>query len=412
MFVSAHPIRWSPSLLAFLLWTLPVQQAPAQSPGSDQTHGSDQTPGSDQTQAASNAQPSDPQTRPCVLLKNDNVLFGQARQLGEFIIIQTGPNDELKIPRSQVACWAKSPADLYRYRLDHRSTNDFNSHLIDARWCLRYELFDLAEHEIQMAKSRSPNNREVLMLEGQLSRRRQPIIAQSAPDPTIATAAFLKESFPTNDGDANRVDPITLEGFASHVHTTLLNRCASCHNQESDLNWRLTVPSRGTRPTARITRENLTASLPFVDRANPDKSPLLIMATSPHGGVDAPLNARNAKAIEALQLWLTRTANFEPASRLGIVDRPAPSDANVSDANVSDANVSDAMVSDEPISSIAQVAYTAEILQDSSKSETNRIENAVLAKPTDAATDPQRLPTVANPFDPSLFNRRFRLKNK
>jgi hypothetical protein len=335
--------------------------------------------------------------RPCVLLKNDNVLFGQAHQFGEFIIIRTGPNDELKLPRAQVACWAKSLADLYRYRLDHRSSGDLKTHLIDARWCLQYELYVEAAKELEAAKSLSPDHREVLLLEGLLQRRSQPTVTQTIPVAPVTTTTFLQESAsyedgPNDNGDANRVDPRTLKGFASHVQLTLINKCGRCHNQDSELDWRLTMPSSGSRPTARITRENLTAVLRFVDRANPDQSPLLIMGTSPHGGGDAPLKIRNAKAIEALKRWLAFAGRSAHQGRLGKIDRPRqPS----SEAPV------------EPIASIAQVSYTSDV-----RPNVNQPNAALPVSSSKESNHPKRLPTVANPFDPSLFNRRFHRDDK
>lgn len=335
--------------------------------------------------------------QPCVLLKNDNVLFGQAHQLGEFIIIRTGPNDELKLPRSQVACWAKSLVDLYRYRLDHRSSGDLKTHLIDARWCLQHELYVEAAKELEAAKSLSPDHREVLLLEGLLQRRSQPTVTQTTPVAPVTTTTFLQESAsyeggPNDNGDANRVDPHTLKGFASHVQLTLINKCGRCHNQDSELDWRLSMPSSGSRPTARITRENLTAVLPFVDRANPDQSPLLIMGTSPHGGGDAPLKIRNAKAIEALKQWLAFTGRSAPQPRLGKIDRPRQP---LSEAPV------------EPIANIAQVSYTSDVTPN-----VNQPSAALPVSSRKESNHPKRLPTVANPFDPSLFNRRFHRDDK
>ena len=82
--------------------------------------------------------------QPCVLLTNDNVLFGHARQVGQWVLVRTGQGGEVQLPREEVACWAGSPRDLYRYRVDHRQKGDLAARLRDAEWCLRYELYDLA----------------------------------------------------------------------------------------------------------------------------------------------------------------------------------------------------------------------------------------------------------------------------
>jgi hypothetical protein len=317
----------------------------------------------------------DPTARPCVLLKNDNVLFGDAHQLGKYVIVRTGPLDELRLARSEVSCWAQSLTDLYRYRLDHRPKPDLQTHLHDARWCMQHELLDEAGKEIQAAKKISPNHHAVRLLEGQLQRRRQP----PAPVAPIKTANFTQDTSSTEVGAANRVDPMVLSAFAGHVQPTLINRCGRCHNRNTNLQWRLTVPPVGTRPTAPTTRENLAASLRFIDRDEPQQSILLTKATSPHGGSDAPLGARNAKAIDALRRWLSMSAGSLSGSPLGRIE----AESQVPEA--------------ESDSAIARVSFESDVATTSQPAVTTGNES----------DQPKRLPTVANPFDPSLFNRRF-----
>ncbi len=341
-----------------------------------------------------NAQLPDPTTsestvvlhRPCVLLKNDKVLFGDAHQLGEFILVRTGPDDELRLPRSEVACWAKSLTDLYQYRLDHRPTADLRQHLIDANWCLQYELLDLATKELNAAKAIASEHPEVQLLESQLQRRRQPTEPSIA---TIETTSFLQESLPEPESESNQIDPLILKNFSSHVQSTLINRCGRCHNQHSQRNWQLLVPSGGTRATARMTRENLTSTLRMVDPNDPQNSPLLIKATSPHGGTEAPLTVRNAKAVVALRQWLQQTTRMVA---------PAQSDHAASTTPKSQQTAYSEPESLESNSAVIPVSFESEI--------------AATPTPSANSNAPARLPTVANPFDPSLFNRRFHRRDQ
>jgi len=346
--------------------------------------------------------------RHCLLLKNDNVLFGNAYQLGEFVIVRTGPSDEIRLPRSDVACWAKSLADLYQYRVDHRSDKSLESHLKEARWCMQYELFKQAEAEIRAAKAISPNHRSVVLLDGQLKRRRERTKHSAAPIVSVSTANFVQAVNPRDVGrrdanqrdigEANRVDPMTLRGFASHVQPTLINRCGRCHDQDSELDWRLTVPPSGSRATSRITRVNLAASLRFVDRGNPEQSILLIKATSPHGGTDAPLSGRNAKAIHAFKRWLIYTSNSAPQPPLGRVER----DRNPNQPALTSTALTSTAPSAASLSIVAQASFT---------SEGSAVPTSPVGSPIDS-DHPQRLPTVNNPFDPSLFNRRFHRRDE
>jgi hypothetical protein len=343
--------------------------------------------------------------RACVLLTNDMVVFGEAQQIGEFVIVRSGPGDQVRLPRTQVACWANSLADLYRFRADHRSPADLEALLRDVRWCVQYGLFDQADEALRRAAALAPGHPEVVQLQGQLQRRSaaRDSAAQAArpqtasqPNPTIVaarppevrTTAFREPAaLSDDDGPANRADPRTLRLFASHVQPTLMNKCGRCHHQQAALDWRLHTMPIGTRPTARLTRENLAATLQFVDAADPGQSPLLLQATSPHGGIDAPLTARNATAIESLRQWLLLAGNRQPPPEPSHIE-PAPSGQQ----------------GGEPVPEIAPVAY-----QDESEQPLPAVLAPIgtpRAAPLRTAV-PQRLPQVQNPFDADLFNRRF-----
>jgi hypothetical protein len=175
-----------------------------------------------------------------------------------------------------------------------------------------------------------------------------------------------------------------LKVFASEVQPALINRCGRCHNQASSLPWRMIVPTAGSRPTAPTTRENLAAALKFVDGNDPQQSKLLIKATSPHGGGDAPLGVRNAKAIQSLRRWLSMSAgslsgSSQPARGLGNMEHQSTAKPTA------------------PESALAQVSYESAA----------PITSPAPIKTANESNQPQRLPTIANPFDPSLFNRRF-----
>jgi len=326
----------------------------------------------------------------CLLLTNGNVLFGDAHQLGEFVIVRTGPDDELRLRRSEVACWAKSLADLYQYRLDHRGKDNLESHLTDARWCMQYELFDQAAVEIEAAKAISPNHRSVRLLEQQLQREREPAKRSIG---SVSTTNFVQDANPNDIGQANRIDPMTLRGFASQVQPMLINRCGRCHDQRSNLDWRLTVPAPGTRATSPITRSNLAASLRFIDSDHPGESVLLIKATSPHGGTDTPLSARNAKAIDAFKRWLMHTSKSVRQQRFGQTKRKPNPDRKVA---------SSADRSSESGSMVATVSFTSDVPAGPT---------TPVGSPIDS-DQPKRLPSIANPFDPSLFNRRFHRRDE
>ncbi len=164
----------------------------------------------------------------------------------------------------------------------------------------------------------------------------------------------------------------------------LANRCGRCHDaaNHDPEGWTLVLPSVGARASSRMTRDNLSSSLTYVDLDSPDQSLLLAKATSAHGGQEAPLDARNAKAIESLRVWLWLAAASMNQT------------ANSSDPpRIAAASIEPAFPvrADLPAGTVDQEITTAQ--------------NAASESPS----GPSRLPQVDNPFDPDLFNRRFHL---
>jgi len=311
--------------------------------------------------------------RPCVLLKNDNVLFGTARQLGRHVIVQTGPNAELKLLRTEVACWANSLADLYQYRLDHRLEVGVEAHLRDARWCLQYGLTDQAAAEIRAAAELQPDHRSLLLLKRRLELQQQPRTSAIEHPPKVVMTGFEQPTAPSHAGTEAPSNPRQLAPFAAHVQPVLINRCGRCHDQRSDRAWRITVPAPGTRPSARITRANLAATLLYVDPTDPDNSELLRQATTPHGMVAAPLGPRNQRALAALKWWVGSVS--DPDDPAQITSRGA------------DDMTSEGRGEFDPDQHSPQAAEQPAV--------------------SSGSGEPSRLPAVDNPLDPNLFNRRY-----
>ncbi|TWU47477.1 hypothetical protein Poly51_52770 [Rubripirellula tenax] len=313
--------------------------------------------------------------RPCVLLHNGNVLFGQAHQLGQFVVIRDGNASEVQLPRQDVACWANSLRDLYRYRVDHRTRDDVSNHLADAQWCIRYDLFDLAAKEWKAAKSIDPNHPLAHSIEAQITRATRQVTRSV---PVVQTPEVDQVSHDA-EVDMSGVDLQMLRFFATNIQPTLINRCGNCHASEVGRPWSMDVPGAGSRASSRMTRENLSATLSFVDRDSPLDSELLSKAVSAHGGTTAPLDPRHAKAVEAIKIWLTAVARSGGgvSSDTYVAQRPvhAAETANVVD----------------------EIAIDEDIAVDPSPEEIQAIENR---------RAPARLPQVADPFSPDLFNRR------
>ncbi|MFK8113373.1 MAG: hypothetical protein AB8B91_14305 [Rubripirellula sp.] len=331
-------------------------------------------------------------------MKNDNVLFGHAYQVGEFVMVRTSEGGEVKLPRSDVACWANSVKNLYQFRIDQRQEGDVSTLLRDAKWCIQNDLYAIASSELAQIRKLDPNHREGAMLTERL--RRLTSAPSQAPPPVIASpvtevkqASFSKDDRPA---EQSPVDLRTLQAFARHVQPMLLNRCGRCHSQDSELAWRMKLPTGGARPTSQTTRQNLSGTMPFIDGSAPESSELLSMSTTAHGGTNAPLDPRASKAIRAFKAWLEIAAKSKPTSEVhaATVNLQAPLAASLEGVPSSVA----------PETQIAQAAELGPPIAPADPAE------QTVPLVTTPASQPARLPAVSNPFDPEIFNRRFHMK--
>jgi hypothetical protein len=369
-------------------------------------------PGNSAMPATKKRQLNPNETQACVLLKNDNVLFGQARQLGEFVIVTTAGGGEVRLPRLNVACWAENIRELYQYRIDQRGKPTLRSHLRDARWCVRYDLYDLAARELIAVQRIDPDNREANALERQL---RNLVAPRSVSKPSATrigsgnttrsvdeVTAVANATYEAEDSQTRDIDPFTIRRFASHIQPMLLNRCSVCHqtmvrsvnNELPKTQWRLTVPSVGSRASASITRSNLQAAISCINQESPENSPLLTMATTAHGGSQAALSQRNTKAIQSLKHWVKlAAASLENGQSINEKKRDGSAGNNQEQDRSNELGVSTL----ERALEHSEGQFASESAVPSGQ---DVVEHGVKSAP-------HRLPPVSNPFDPDLFNRRF-----
>lgn len=355
---------------------------------------------------------------PCVLLRNDNLLFGEARQVGTQVIVKTSEGSEVKINHEEVLCWAESPQHLYQYRVDHRQANDVAAMIRDARWCIRYDLFDLAGRELLAIRRLAPNHTEADAVERQLfsqweqhnavlSRSRSNLADTSSDhggSSQVSTNESLAGYVDKDDQKEEQVnrraaseDPVSLKQFAraetsstairyfaSNIQPMLVNRCGVCHANSAlgaeSTGWQLVVPPVGSRASSMMTHENLESVIRFVDHRLATETRLYRMATEAHGGREAGLTSRNGLAIESLVRWITTL----------ISDHAGDRDSKIAAANHLGQADDTSKTAGNSLTSIAQSA-THPLF------------------PSNRAL-PARLPLVHNPFDPQLFNRRLNLK--
>ncbi|GAA5507307.1 hypothetical protein [Novipirellula caenicola] len=316
------------------------------------------------------------ESQPCVLLNNGNVLWGTVTQLGQWIMVSRDGVSEVQLSRKDVACWGNSIRDLYQYRIDRRGVGSLASRLEDARWCLRYDLYDLAAKELVDIYSIAPDHPEAKRIEQRL---RSTALAADMDD--VQPSEPVADDTPSDPAKA--WIPAALESsdrvrdFARFVQPLMINRCARCHSHDSERKWQLMTPSIGSRPSARMTHDNLKAAFQFLDMQSPLTSEMLVKAQTPHGDEPRGVDPRRQTTAATIQKWVESVH----------------------------ANVSPAKTVPTHVPPLGQFFAPDEAIPMPAIAEPSEPETPV-SKPVTSAR-PARLPDIGNPFDPELFNRRF-----
>ncbi|WP_442508771.1 hypothetical protein SH528x_000303 [Novipirellula sp. SH528] len=316
------------------------------------------------------------QSQACVLLSNGNVLWGTATQLGQWIMVSRDGVSEIQLSRKDVACWGNSIRDLYQYRIDRRGMGSLAARLEDARWCLRYDLYDLAAKELVDIYAIAPDHPEAKRIEQRL---RSTALAAEAVD--VEPTEPVVDDVPSDPSkqwiSAALESSERVRDFARFVQPLMINRCAQCHSHDTDRKWQLMTPSIGSRPSARMTHDNLKAAFQFLDMQSPLTSEMLIKAQTPHGSEPAGPDLRRQTAAETIQKWVESVhANVNPAKSVP-TQVPPLGQFFAPDEGLPRPAITESQDPDVPAS-----------------------------KPV-TSTRPARLPDIGNPFDPELFNRRF-----
>lgn len=312
-----------------------------------------------------------------VLLRDGAVLRGTVdEEPGQIVIRHQG--SEIRLTRDRVACWADSLDGLYQFQLDRRRIFTVETHVDAARWCLRHGLHERAAAELIAASRHDPHHPEVERTTRELrvaAQREEAGDQTAADDPRSAARPETEEGDPPSEvapekaPRLERIEADLVREFTAHIQPLLTNRCngAACHGSGSSTAFRLADDTTGSsRPSASITRRNLQAALSWVDLEHPLASPLLVRALEPHGGSRAaPLGVREQAAVDNLRQWVSSLP-----SRSG--------------------------------------EFATREVQDPQLAAQNQVQSPASPASADDAGLPVRLPGVEDPFDPELFNRRFR----
>jgi hypothetical protein len=285
-----------------------------------------------------------------------------------------------------------------------------------ARWCLLHGLREQALAEVTAAVQMQPNHREARQTRDRLQRT---LLMEKTNGPAAATPLPA----PPAKMPALDISSDAVAMFTTRVQPILMNTCVSCHSGAQAGRFQLYRTYNGGQRAA--TLKNLAAVLPLINPDNPEVSPILIKAVSPHNpsaSAQAPLK-RESVPFYTLQSWVLQTLTSNPQLR---AQRPSPANSPI--VQTAHAETDKAAVKSGPNSTPVDPGKTEE--RPARENIATPAPAAIIPAPPTAAAGPA-LPGIppppvteprtsfadqtpsapaepTDPFDPVIFNRQTR----
>ncbi|HUE69603.1 MAG TPA: hypothetical protein VMP01_01840 [Pirellulaceae bacterium] len=327
-----------------------------------------------------------------LLLRNGNVIEGHVTRAGDYYLVTFGDSGEARLAAADVELFCVDLDDAYRYKRATMLGKGAAPHLDLAEWCLRHSLTHQAGEQLVAAMRKDATDSRVAAVERKLK------LALAAPQksPVRQPGTAATVSAEQLDKTIRALPPGSLEKFSAIVQPILLNRCAAggCHGPTARSDFRLLRPAAGAGPSKRFTQQNLYAVLKYLDKENPDASPLLTLPQKRHGAaLAAVFDKRTQHQLDDLVAW-TRLVLTVPA--------PAPP-ATIGKAQT--------LLSQKHDPNVKPASAEVPIDAAESAASATAADGAPLpfSPPKDAAPlSPDGVFTPRDPFDPEIFNRKFR----
>ncbi len=296
-----------------------------------------------------------------LLLNNQRVLEGEVERVGEQYRVRRA-GGETFVPAGVVLAVCEDLDGAYRFLLNRTDTRDPDARMQLARWCDANGLRQQAVLEAKAVVELQPKDAKAQAVLKQLQLRAS--LPAPVPVPAKLPAAVIAAASP---------EPIdcgaeAFKRFVAKVQPVLMNVCAQCHAGEAAGKFRLERVYADGLNSRTAAQQNLALTLAQIDRAKPAASPLLLQATTAHGGAAVPpLRDRGVPAYKLLDEWVQLVIAESGSSPAPLPSAPAVATAGAMAAK---------------------------------PGPEGKTEFGVGAPPKDA---PPEAP--ADPFDPAIFNR-------
>ncbi|MHC5541520.1 hypothetical protein ACYOEI_25140, partial [Singulisphaera rosea] len=291
-------------------------------------------------------------SRAVLLLTNGTVVQGTISEDPKAYYLHAN-GGKIPYPKGRVEQSFKTLEDTYQYKLDRLPQRDTDEAMKLARWCLVNKLIPQAKVQLKVVLNQSPNHREA----AQMLEKIEGVEYRG----TDRDTGVMQASGEAVEGRDDKLDPAVLgraaremgvstlpqirglttaqavkrmQEFRGVVHEILQKRCARCHDEQYQGEFRLVEIKTRRDMSADTLRANLDATLRLIDFQEPAKSELLSSTIRPHGpnSNKRPIfSGSNDRSYQILAAWAGRLRPTQSAGSTQPV-RPANRDVDSDEA--------------------------------------------------------------------------------
>jgi hypothetical protein len=252
-----------------------------------------------------------------LVLKSGRTIAGRISQSANGYTVDQ-VHGTIAVPFDLVEFFARDEREALR--LFHKRTPNPTAgfHVRLAEWCLPYQLLAEARDELRAALLLEPHRGDARNLLRRLDALLEP------PPPVEAAARGRLEAAGFDVPEATSLaglSPESAREFTERVQPLLMNKCgnATCHGPAAENDFRL-ARVRLTGGAHRVHSErNLAAVLEYIDRQNPNRSPLLTVSQGNHGRAGRTIFSGpfGAEQLETLRAWVLHVGRERAAIKAG-----------------------------------------------------------------------------------------------
>lgn len=231
-----------------------------------------------------------------ILLDDFSIVEGHTLHVGTIFRVTDGERTRT-LSQNHVLFEAANREEVYQFVLGKMDVTTVAGAAQMAAWCDKNAMYDRAIGHARSVLASNPNDAVLLESIRKLEAKAARVAVKKPAVPATQTAPTL----PVNEDLSTEA---TLS-FGTKVQPLLMNVCASCHAQKTDVSAFKLSRVREGYIDAEATATNRKVTANQISRANPAGSPLLEMMVTAHGGQKlAAVPNRTHPAYRNLEAWV------------------------------------------------------------------------------------------------------------